>query len=576
MLITFISFIFIGTLELTAIITADVPVVSTKYGDLIGFYDKETNGKTFLGIPYAKPPLGDLRFRPPQVPNSWSPQVRIADTHAPSCIQTNNSTISSEAETIENQSEDCLYLNIFSPDREAKDNSLLPVLVWIHGGSFKAGSSRKAYFYGNRLSNHGKIIVVSFNYRLGLLGFLTLEELNKEDSSFPTSGNYGLLDQNFALKWVNENIKAFGGDPNNITLGGASAGAISVCFHLLMPISKGLFHKTIMESASCATPEYEKQEQRPTVAIPSLKGQIWQQIGLKFMSDLKCANVACLRNLPANAIRNYQTESVFDFVVYPVIDGNTIPDDPLKLFANGNFHKVDTIFGTTTDESTIFTNVVPLREISETEYKGIISYLSPQNATEIMPYYSIKNYISPRKAILEFLTDFGALCIGRQMLRYIQAQGKQVFEYQFNYAPSYLSDFEKNFFGAYHIVEMNFVFNQTGDNIISHKPFNFTDNEKSLSLNVQNFWTSFIKSQNPSSSAISWKSYTNTNLPYLFLDQNIIEMRNNFKMSNCDFYDSFVPMKKINVNIPAAAKTISFNYSQIVLYLFLAIIIIKF
>lgn len=553
MIISFAFSAVIVILKAIAVSSFKPPVVvGTEYGDIIGFYDKETNGKTFLGIPYAKPPVGDLRFRPPQPVDSWAPQVRIANSFASSCIQTNNTTVSSEAEPIENQSEDCLYLNIFTPNKEANENSLLPVFIWFHGGYFRAGSSRKAYSYGNKLSNHGKIIVISVNYRIGLLGFLTLEELDKEDPNFLTSGNYGLLDQNLALKWVKNNVKYFGGDPNNISIGGESAGANSVCFHLFMPISNGLFNKAIMESGSCFFPQLNKN---PFILSPSLDAQLWKRIGLTYMSALQCGDSRCLRKLEAAAIRNFQSQ-YRNFVILPIIDGLVIPDDPLNLILQGKFNKADVIFGTNTDEGTLFSDSVPLHEISENEYIEIMPSLF-RNTSDIMAFYPTKHYSTPRKALVNAFTDFAFLCMGRQMLRYLQSNGVLAYQYQFNHVPSYLNETEKSLFGASHTAEINFVFNQGGDNVLNHKPFKFTEAEKKLSFQIQNFWIKFIHSTHMENSGISWKPYNNTDMPYLFLDEYNIEIRNNYKKLNCDFYDSFVPMEKNFSTLPNIGEIFS-------------------
>lgn len=199
----------------------DELLVDTVYGKVLGKREGEVN--VFLGIPFAEPPLGRLRFRPPRPKRPWYPSIYQAIEFAPECLQSN--LFAQHDEDSRPKDEDCLYLNIWQPRKRLKQ-SLLPVLIWVYGGAFIHGGTNKPEYYGNQLAEKGGVIVVSFNYRLGALGFL----VSISDGLY---GNYGLDDQRTAFQWVQDNILSFGGDPDRITLFGESAGAMSIGIHLL-------------------------------------------------------------------------------------------------------------------------------------------------------------------------------------------------------------------------------------------------------------------------------------------------------------------------------------------------------
>jgi len=303
--------------------SAQAAPVSTAEGPVEGF---AKNGVTqFLGIPYAKPPVAPLRWMPPEAVAKWT-NVRKADKFGPTCAQI--TTLGPFAGP-PNSNEDCLYLNVFTPDVKAK----LPVLVWIHGGGYVDGESDD--YDASKLAKDGKLVVVTLNYRLNLFGFLSHPALDN------ASGNFGLMDMQAGLRWVQRNAAAFGGDPGNVTLGGQSAGAGAAAANVVSPGAKGLFHRAIFQSGGY-TPVATK-----AIAL---------ERGTKFADAAGCkgGDVAkCLRALPASKIIALAgTPSANGpFINGPMVDGKIIPEQMIDAFNSGRFNKMPIMIGTTRDEA---------------------------------------------------------------------------------------------------------------------------------------------------------------------------------------------------------------------------------
>lgn len=304
------------------------PLVETKYGFVQGIVNEVQDVVVFKGIPYAAPPVGDLRWREPQPPAAWE-GVRDATKFCASCVQVNNRRLPWTDEymipdTI--TSEDCLFLNLWTPAKTASDN--LPVMFWIHGGGLREGSGSIEVYDGEELAKKG-IIVVSINYRVGVLGFLAHPELTAE-SEHGASGNYGFLDQVAALKWVQENIAAFGGDPSRVTITGQSAGSRSVHMLTSSPLAKGLFSgAAVFSGASMGR----------LTGVRTLKEA--EAAGLKFAEEIGAKSLAELRAMPAEKL-------IADAGVS--VDGWFLPSPPVDIFSNGQQNDVPTIAGLTADE----------------------------------------------------------------------------------------------------------------------------------------------------------------------------------------------------------------------------------
>jgi para-nitrobenzyl esterase len=503
--------------------------VSTKNGDVMGYYDKLTGNRVFLGIPYASPPVGPLRFKPPQPLTSWAPKTREALAFGPSCNSVGYVTLNRSV--ILNQSEDCLYLNVWAPANVAEP---LAVMVWIYGGSFTSGSSSEPSYSGNNMSKQGNVIVVSFNYRLGIFGFLESELLSKEDPVWPTSGNYGLLDQNFALQWVKNNIQAFGGDPGKVTIFGESAGAFSVCYHLLMPKSKGLFIRAILQSGSCAYPNVALSKQSNKM-IPSTDLTTAYGRSSDYIRGLGCSDLKCLRNLSQDAIKNFQ-EKTKEFEVWPHVDGIVLPDDPISLFKNGTYNKVDVIFGSVLDEGTLFSEL----DISYSEFTKRVEYYFPADYGKILEFYPNSIYKTGYAALSQLKGDFLFLCPGRTLLRLIDSNHGSSYQYFFVHTPSFLTEQNKLYMGAFHMAEIFYAFNNPYDNFLNYKNSSFTQNEVVLANQMLDFWTSFAKQGLPTSNntLISWKKFTNIEQNYIRLNVTELKMEKDLSQKVCDLYDT--------------------------------------
>ncbi len=294
----------------------------------------------FKGIPYAAPPVGNLRWKTPILPTKWQ-DVRKADHYGDSCLQPEDKIIGSKEQ--QKMSEDCLYLNVWTKSKTGSEK--LPVMFWIHGGGCTTGSGSMPYYDGSRLAQKG-VVLVTINYRLGPFGYFGHPALSAE-SEHKVSGNYGLLDQIFALEWVRDNIAAFGGDPGNVTIFGESAGAISVGCLLVSPLARGLFHRAILESGSIlgvTNTLKTLEEQGETLA--------------KSFGTTKPFTASSLRAIPADEVLAKSSPAIGLFgkgIKYrPVIDGYVIPEYPMALFEKGKQAPVPMLIGTNKDEVTIF------------------------------------------------------------------------------------------------------------------------------------------------------------------------------------------------------------------------------
>ena len=284
----------------------------------------------YKGVPFAAPPTGALRWREPQAVLPWS-GVRRADAFAPACMQTGSSM---PGEPPPRVSEDCLYLNIWTPARDARQR--LPVMVWIHGGGFTNGATALPLYGGDRLARRG-VVVVTIAYRLGPLGFLAHPELTKESPGHG-SGNYGVMDQIAALGWIQRNIAAFGGDPDRVTIFGQSAGAMSVSLLMASPRAARLFHRAIAQSGGV----FEPAQLAPGYQLANA-----ERDGAAYAASLGAHSLAELRRLPAAALLGGSAAAVS----HPVVEPNVLPESPYDAFAAGHQADVPILVGSNADEA---------------------------------------------------------------------------------------------------------------------------------------------------------------------------------------------------------------------------------
>lgn len=403
------------------------PIISVQNGKLQGSPD---NGMiAFKNIPYAAPPVGDLRWRPPQPAKNWE-GVRDASKFGPACLQP---AVKGLNEEILPGSEDCLQLNVYAPNTSSKN---LPVMVWIHGGALTFGSAVEPYYRPINLVKEG-VIVVTINYRIGTLGFFSPTELIEEArKNNEPSGNYGTMDQIEALKWVQKNIQAFGGDPNNVTLFGQSAGGRSTTWLMSSPASEGLIHKAIAQSAQQSPIRGQSTKRLWLESAEALHQNYIQSIGVK--------NLADLRAMPADKLTLTSQDFLRGVFSGPMIDGRILIDDPLSVFSQGKQHKIPFIIGTNSWDASFYAPGAPP---VETFLK-----MMKENPSDVLPLYAdFKN-----RCVLsaEIMTD-----------AWYRASTKILADYASRYLPGYAYYYDyltpnvRNILpGAPHTFEIAYVF----------------------------------------------------------------------------------------------------------------------
>ena len=428
----------------------------------------------FLGIPYAAPPVGALRWRPPQPAAHWT-GVRAATRFGPHCPQYGSPF------GLASMSENCLFLNVYTPEGSSRAGSSrsgsLPVMVWIHGGDLTAGESNDYNPAG--LVNDG-VIVVTINYRLGALGFLADPALKTRNGS---SGDYGLMDQQAALRWVQQNIGRFGGDPRNVTIFGESAGGLSVLAQLVSPAARGLFAKAIIESGSYSLLQ-------PSLAAAEVSGEA-------FAAKAGCAgqSAACLRRLPVQTILDDQG------AVGPDVDGVVLPQSIGSALASGDFSHVPVINGTNHDEWRLFIAIFrPLTgPVTVANYRSMIAStasVSPAEAAVVAARYPLGSFASPAEALGAVGTDeifaCPALTMDQELSRFTPT-----YAYEFNdeHAPErFLAPLSGFSYGAAHASELQYLFHLT----TSAFPGTLTAEQQRLGASMRRYWTNFARSGSPS------------------------------------------------------------------------------
>ena len=457
-----------------------------------------SSANEYLGIPYAAPPTGPLRWKAPQ-PASWS-GVLQANTLPPICPQPAGPLGAASL------TEDCLYLNVYAPTSAAKK---LPIMVWIHGGAFKVGTGDT--YDGSALVQDG-VIVVTLNYRLGYFGFLSDPALDAE-SAGGGSGDYGLMDQQAALRWVKANAKAFGGDPDRITVFGQSAGGQSILNHLVSPGAAGLFQRAIIESGAFA------------FTLPSLASA--DAKGATFATAVGCAGAgvaSCLRALPVSAIVAQENPSSsvaapLSTQFEPNVGTAILPIQPIVGIALGSFNRVPVLQGTNHDEGRLFTAI-------DFDFKGaplaaagydaaIASVVNADLVPIVAPIYPAGAYPSLDLAFAALFTDATFSC---SALRFDQLLSLKVPTYAYEFADENAARLSLPTdpllpLAATHGTELPFLFtNQIGTGIPAGATL--TAAEQQLSVQMLSAWTNFAKSGNPNGPGVTqWSRFkAETNL----------------------------------------------------------------
>jgi para-nitrobenzyl esterase len=472
-------------------------IVETKSGKLEGMFEKNLN--TFKGVPYAAPPIGEFRWRAPQPINPWK-GIRPALAYGAISPQ-NAMSLPGLASEPEVNGEDCLFLNVYSP---GVDNARRPVMVWIHGGAFSIGSGSEQMFRNSTLVSKN-IVLVTLNYRLGALGFLNLNELTR--GKIPSTGNEGLLDQIAALEWVKENIASFGGDPDNVTIFGESAGAMSIGCLLNIPKARGLFHKAILES-----PVGEMA--RPLDASVDKTEVFLDVLGLK------ADDVSLLRSLPVEKMLRAQVETAIrteqgaaPFV--PAADGVIMPRMPLESMEAGMGIKVPTLIGSNLDEDKLFSMMNPgLYKMNEEGLRRSVSkYVAEKDVERLIDVYRATKEkrgepVTPFELYSAISTD---VMFRKTAIRIAEAQCKFA-PGGYNYLFCWKSLALNGKLGACHALEIGFVFGNYDAAFGGSGPE--ADN---LSGRMQDAWVSFARSGNPSCASLGeWPKYSDQRAAMIF------------------------------------------------------------
>jgi para-nitrobenzyl esterase len=480
----------------------DVPI-QTESGRISGTGTEVT---AFKGIPYAAAPIGALRWKPPQAPPSWD-GVRQSTEYGPVCPQP---PVLERLYGLKltNVSEDCLTLNVWTAAGKASEK--LPVMVWIHGGGFIAGTGTGRLTDGAALARRG-VVVVTINYRLGPFGFLASAALSQE-SAHGVSGNYGLLDQIAALKWVRRNIASFGGDPANVTIFGESAGASSVCWLMVSPLTEGLFQRAISESGVVYLP------------VPRLRAA--EKMAERFGGDLAAMRARSTAEIMAAA--DFKSDLFFGSGTSygPVVDGWVIPDAPAKLFDSGKQHHLPFLAGTNADEGTIFTMNLPIKTVAQYRDYAHTRYAAADMFLKLYPAASDDEV---RPAMSRALADSMFLTTARALAGAASKVNPQTYLYHFTRVSA---TGKARHLGSFHAAEIPYVFGN-----VTVSPGAYEEKDKALSEMMSAAWTRFAATGDPNGAGLpKWPAYKTTD-PYMEFGD-AVEVKSGLHASELDFFTS--------------------------------------
>ncbi|KAM4833751.1 acylcarnitine hydrolase-like [Thomomys bottae] len=499
-------------------------------GSLVHLKDIDVGVHTFLGIPFAKPPVGPLRFAPPEPPEPWS-GVRDGTSHPAMCLQNTDITNTMILKFLKpripsfSMSEDCLYLNIYSPT-SAQEGSNLPVMVWIHGGGMVTGMA--SLYDGSKLAATEDVVVVAIQYRLGVPGFFSTGDQH-------ATGNWGFLDQVAALRWVQQNIAHFGGNPNRVTIFGESAGGISVSSHVMSPMSQGLFHGAIMESGVALLPDLVSSSSE---AVSSM---VVNLSGCELMDSEALVN--CLRGKSEEEM--LAITKTFNFIP-AVVDGVFLPRHPMELLASADFHPVPSIIGVNSDE---YGCVIPMvtglldtiKGINRTILLAVIqnTNLPAECADLLMQEYmgDTEDTHTLQAQIQDMMGDFMFVMPALQVAQF-QRSHAPVYFYEFQHPHSFFKDQKPPHVRADHGDEVAFVFGSS----FCGSPPGFSEEEELLSRRMMKYWANFARNGNPNSEDLLHWPLFDQNEHYLQLDIHPA-VGQGLKASRLKFWTKTLPQK---------------------------------
>ncbi|XP_045215503.2 cAMP-regulated D2 protein-like isoform X2 [Mercenaria mercenaria] len=501
------------------------------FGDVRG--TRTDKALQFLGIPYAKPPTGDLRWRSPESPAQWSPDIYNATTRPPGCPQKYCTKYLPDSGCPTETSEDCLYLNVWTP-LEGTNTMKYPVMVFFHGGAFKWGYPSAEVYDGNNIVSHGEVVLVTVAYRIGLLGFLYTGD--REDDCH---GNYGIQDQRLALNWVRENIQNFGGDPGKVMAFGESAGAQSVFIHMLSPKSYGLFQSAAVQSAPFGIP-YRTKLQALGVA-----NAIYLLLGC-FIGDVKCLRSKSVEEIDEAQEKSMLTLTSFKVINYfepigPIIDEDENPLQPMEALRKNKVRNIPTILGTLKDEGRMFIHGILNTSMPPLLYEAALGVFKPSHFFQINREYPLQEGVNDlRDTLGQLATDYLFTCSNRNVSRLRAKDNMETYRFVFEHAAEYPSASADHSFCEGHVchaAELPYLFG----NFIGR---NVTEDEIRLSREMMTYWTNFAHTSNPNYGMrvpdIRWPTYeyqTSKKATMHFItprDELIESYRDDF----CDFWDT--------------------------------------
>ncbi len=497
----------ISVLSVSCLPPGDNVEVETIYGTLVG---KDHEGtKKFFGIPYAKPPVDNLRWEPPQPPDSWLGK-RNAFVQPKACVQGATPTGAFGSQ------EDCLYLDVWAPSTEGPH----PVMLWIHGGAFQIGSANEMEYDGAILALEQDVIVITINYRLSYLGFLAFPQM-PGSASHTIAGNQGILDQIAALEWVQDNIGAFGGDPDNVTIFGVSAGSISGCYLLASPLIDDLFHQVIMESGACNYYQTHTTEDAEAQGLDLLEatGCAAEADPIQCARDLSPKQIQAALGPLLNIFSVMGGEDFFS-LPWPAIDGNLLPESPESLLEN-SIKDVSLLVGVTKDEGSLLT----LTWEHPTDKADYVPYLDEHLGgfgEEASAFYPFEDFSPIGEAASQIGTDWFYICPSRAIAD-IWSETHPVYFYQFTQAVTApIMEFLTLLFltphaadlGTFHASMDPYVFGY--DSVLGQAA---TPDQQSMRADIMSYWGNFARTGNPNGTGLNtWPPYTAEQPDYLVLE----------------------------------------------------------